>query len=130
MFSSYVKRTRAYLRPPASAIQTALGLVEYASYGQGPAVIALHGGMGGLDQSLMLAKAAVSAPDYRIIAVSRPGYHGTPLASGKTPEMQAGLCAALLDKLGIEKAAVIAISAGGLCALQFAFAIRGAAGGW
>jgi pimeloyl-ACP methyl ester carboxylesterase len=101
-------------------VETRLGPVECASYGEGAAVIALHGGMGGCDQSLLLAQSAIAAPGFRILAVSRPGYLGTPLSSGRSPEQQADLCAALLDTLGIARAAVIAVSAGGPCALQFA----------
>ena len=101
-------------------IETRLGPVECASYGEGAAVIALHGGMGGCDQSLLLARSAIAVPRFRILAVSRPGYLGTPLGSGHSPEQQADLCAALLDALGIARAAVIAVSAGGPCALQFA----------
>ncbi|ADP70318.1 alpha/beta hydrolase fold protein [Rhodomicrobium vannielii ATCC 17100] len=100
-------------------IQTALGPVECASYGEGPAIIALHGGLGGFDQSLLLARAAISPPRFRILAISRPGYLGTPLSAGATPEKQADLCSALLDALGINSAAIIAVSAGGLAALQF-----------
>jgi pimeloyl-ACP methyl ester carboxylesterase len=101
-------------------VETRLGPVECASYGEGTAVIALHGGMGGFDQSLLLAQSAIAVPGFRILAVSRPGYLGTPLGSGRSPEQQADLCAALLDALGIARAAVIAVSAGGPCALQFA----------
>jgi hypothetical protein len=36
--------------------QTALGRVEYAEIGQGPVVVAIHGSMGGYDQSLILAQ--------------------------------------------------------------------------
>jgi pimeloyl-ACP methyl ester carboxylesterase len=54
------------------------------------------------------------------VAVSRPGYLGTPLSAGRTPEEQADLCAELLDGLGIDRAAVMAVSGGGPCALQFA----------
>jgi len=50
---------------------------------------------GSYDQSLPLAKAAIAAPSYRALAISRPGYLGTPLASGPTPAAQADLCAAL-----------------------------------
>jgi pimeloyl-ACP methyl ester carboxylesterase len=96
------------------------GPVEYASFGAGPAVLALHGAMGGYDQGLILARAAVGTPDFHFVAVSRPGYLATPLALGRTPELQADLCAAVLDELGIAKAAVMAVSGGGQCALQFA----------
>ena len=86
-------------------------------------MIALHGAMGGYDQSLLLAR-TIGDEGFRYIAVSRPGYLGTPLASGKTPEQQADLCAALLDTLGIETALVMAVSGGGPCALHFALRHR------
>jgi len=106
--------------PLPTLVETKLGPVEYVSTGDGPAIIALHGGMGGWDQSLLLAQSAIADSGFRILAVSRPGYFGTPLRSGRSPEAQADLCAALLDALGIAGAAVIAVSAGGPCALQFA----------
>ncbi len=98
---------------------TALGLIEYAVAGDGPALLAIHGAMGGHDQSEMLAT-TIAPAGYRIIAVSRPGYLGTPLASNRTPEAQADLLAALLDTLRIEQAAVMAISGGGPSAIHFA----------
>jgi pimeloyl-ACP methyl ester carboxylesterase len=101
-------------------LETSLGPVEYAAFGEGPAILALHGAMGGYDQGLLLARAAVGTPDFRFIAISRPGYLGTPLDAGRTPEQQADLCAAVLDALGIPQAAVMAVSGGGQCALQFA----------
>jgi pimeloyl-ACP methyl ester carboxylesterase len=75
--------------------------------------------MGGWDQSELLAK-AVDLRDYRVLALSRPGYLGTPLAAGGSPEGQADLYAALLDALGIQAAAIVAVSGGGLSAVQFA----------
>ncbi len=101
-------------------LETALGVVECAVWGEGPAVLALHGAMGGYDQSGMLARAALPGQGFQIVAVSRPGYLGTPLGEATAPEQQADLCAALLDALGIRQAAVLAISGGGQCALQFA----------
>lgn len=112
--------------PRPAIIQTSRGTVEYSTYGgesgadESPVVLAVHGAMGGHDQGLILARAAVGGSGFRIVSVSRPGSLGTPLASGQTPAEQADLCASLLDALGIGKAAVIAISGGGQCALQFA----------
>src|SRR5215472_7409005 len=96
------------------------GGLEYLRSGEGPAVLLLHGAMGGYDQSVRLGRAAIGETGFDGIAVSRPGYLGTPLSAGRKPEEQADLCARLLDRLGIEKAAVVAVSGGGQCALQFA----------
>lgn len=105
---------------PQSA-STPLGAVEYVSSGgsAGPLHVALHGAMGGWDQSLLLAGSLLDE-EARVLAVSRPGYLGTPLRAGKSPEQQADLLAALLDRLGEDKAFVLAISGGGPCALAFA----------
>jgi pimeloyl-ACP methyl ester carboxylesterase len=115
---------RAALRaslPVPAVVSTSRGPIELIDRGAGPAVLALHGGMGGCDQSLLLARAALGDdPPFRLLAVSRPGYLGTPQAGGATPEAQADLYAALLDALGIETALVIAVSAGGPSALHFA----------
>lgn len=106
---------------PATTTTTRLGPVEHVSLGEATPLLALHGGMGGCDQSLILARAILSdLSGYQIIAASRPGYLGTPQASGATPEAQADLYAALLDALGIERVVVAAVSAGGPSAIQFA----------
>lgn len=96
-------------------------MLEHVESGAGPAVLALHGGMGGVDQSLILARALFGdAPPHRIIAVSRPGYLGSPLGAAVTPEAQADLYAGLLDELGVTRCLVVAVSAGGPSAIQFA----------
>jgi pimeloyl-ACP methyl ester carboxylesterase len=105
--------------PVPTTIRTARGVVEYATKGQGPIVLALHGALGGWDQSAILAR-AIDLADYRTVALSRPGYLGTALATGRSPEEQADLYVATLDALGIERAAAIAISGGGRSAIQFA----------
>lgn len=48
-----------------------------------------------------------------MIAPSRPSYGGTPLGTGCTPVEQADALAALLDTLGLEQVAVLAMSGGG-----------------
>lgn len=102
-------------------IETAHGPLEYADTSSGPAMLCLHGAMGGCDQSLLLGRALLSEPDrFRILALSRPGYLGTPLSTGATPDQQANAFAALLDRLGIDATWVAAISGGGPSALAFA----------
>jgi pimeloyl-ACP methyl ester carboxylesterase len=100
-------------------ISTARGPVEYVQEGSGPAVLCVHGAMGGYDQSITLGR-TVGEAGFRYIAVSRPGYLGTPVKSGPTGRDQADLHAALLEALGIEAAVVMAISGGGPSAMHFA----------
>ncbi len=109
--------------PVCAIINTKRGPVEYGTLGEGPAVLALHGAMGGHDQSAILAR-TIGEAGYRFLCVSRPGYLGTPLSSGRTAAEQADLCAALLDELGIGEAAVMAVSGGGPCAIEFALRHR------
>ena len=102
-----------------TSIRTPRGNLEYVDTGEGPAVLALHGVMGGWDQSMILAR-TVGAPACRTLALSRPGYLGTPLEGARSPEEQADLYTDLLDTLGIPQVAVLAISGGGPSALHFA----------
>ena len=95
------------------------GIVEYVEFGDGPAIVSIHGAMGGYDQSVILAQTIATAK-YRYIAISRPGYLGTPIHSGKTPAQQADLIAELLTQLNITKAGIMAVSGGGPAALEFA----------
>lgn len=84
-------------------IETSRGNVEAITWGEGPAVLALHGAMGGYDQGMLLARTVVS-PRYRFISVSRPGYLGTSLSAGRSPQEQADLCAEVLAHFGIADA--------------------------
>ncbi len=92
--------------------QSKSGPLEYSDNGVGQPVLAVHGAMGGYDQSEILAK-TILPQGYRVIAVSRPGYLGTPLLNRTSPESQADLFAELLDHLEIDKVIVAAISGGG-----------------
>lgn len=79
--------------------------------------------MRGYDQGLILAR-TIGEPGYRFVSVSRAGYLSTPPTAGQTPAEQADLCADLLDTLGIGETALMAVSGGGPCALQFALRHR------
>ena len=70
-------------------------------------------------RGVLLAASAVGV-GVRVVAPSRPGYLGTPLAAGPSPAEQADIYADILDSLGIDDAAVIAVSGGGPSALEFA----------
>lgn len=94
---------------------TALGPVEYIIKGEsGPIVLYFHGTPGGYDQS------PPATENNRLLAISRPGYLRTPLASGVTPDEQADLAAALLDNLSIDSVIASGVSGGGPAAIAFA----------
>lgn len=96
---------------------TARGPIEVADTGEGPALLVVHGVPGNWRQ----ASSVADDLDHRarVLLVTRPGY-GTPLRSGRTPQDQAALYAALLDALSIERAVVLGISGGGPSSYAFA----------
>lgn len=104
------------LKEGSKVINTALGPVEYALVGatEGPVILYIHGTPGGYDRALTLGNR------YRFLVPSRPGYLRTPLSSGETPEAQAKLYKALLDKLDINSVIVWGSSGGGPSAIEFA----------
>lgn len=98
--------------------ETSLGPVEYGVRGDGPVVLHFHGGNVGHNGWFLLEHLVLAG--YQVLTPDRPGYLGTPIGIGGSPEQQADLAAALLDRLGIQRVAVVGISAGGPGAIQFA----------
>ena len=99
--------------PESQTVTTSLGEVEFAEIGSGSPVLAIHGTPGGSDQGVLMGR-FLAAAGFRVIAPSRPGYLGTPLTDAlATPDGQADLHAALLDELGIDRAAILAWSGSG-----------------
>ena len=120
-FQGWEAGIKSELLKNSTIAQTARGPIEYAEIGQGPAVLVVHGTPGGYDGDYASLKIVHAEQDgFRYVIPSRPGYLRTPLNVGVTPADQADAFAALLDKLGIQKTAVIAHSGGGPSALQFA----------
>lgn len=107
-----LEELRECLETSPCLVETPAGPVEYATRGQGPLLLCVHGGPGGFDQGLVLGE-LFRVNGFRTVAVSRPGYLGTPLSSGASPEAQADLLAALLTALDEPSALVIGVSAGG-----------------
>jgi len=110
---------RERLAGRSEVLATPYGRMEYAVAGQGAPVLAIHGAAGGFDQALDMT-GALAGRGYRVIAPSRFGYLRSDLPQGLTTEMQADAYVRLLDRLGTDKVAVVAISAGAWSALQFA----------
>ncbi|WP_420120478.1 alpha/beta fold hydrolase [Nakamurella sp.] len=98
---------------------TAAGPIDCVVSGDGPPVLVVHGSPGGHDAGAAMA-GFLADGGLRTIVVDRPGYFGTPLASGPTVDGQADLYAALLDALGIERAGVLCWSGGGPSSYRFA----------
>jgi 2-hydroxy-6-oxonona-2,4-dienedioate hydrolase len=103
----------------STIVPSPFGDIEYTEGGAGPAVLVVHGGGGGYDQGELLVE-AVLGDDVHWITPSRFGYLGSHLPEGATWDDQANAFAYLLDHLGIEKAAVVALSQGGPSALLLA----------
>jgi pimeloyl-ACP methyl ester carboxylesterase len=101
----------------STVVDTRCGPIEYASRGRGPPVLVVHGAGGGFDQGLVLGGRLIDH-GYRVIAVSRFGYLRTPLPADASAEAQADAHACLMDALGVDRAAVFGVSAGGPSTLQ------------
>jgi pimeloyl-ACP methyl ester carboxylesterase len=103
---------------------TPCGPIEYASAGDGPAVLIVHGAGGGFDQGMEPSRALLQN-GFRVIAMSRFGYLRTPLPADASAAAQADAHACLLDALKIERAAVMGVSAGAPSSMQFALRYPG-----
>jgi 2-hydroxy-6-oxonona-2,4-dienedioate hydrolase len=100
-------------------LATRCGPIEVASAGEGLPLLMVHGSGGGHDQGMAWARPLVQQ-GVRVIAMSRFGYLRTPRPADASPEAQADAHVCLLDALGIDRAAVMGVSAGGASALQMA----------
>jgi len=99
---------------------TSEGLVAFRSDGEtGTPVLVLHGAGGGHDMGRAIAQMLLPSGHFWI-APSRFGYLNSPVLSDGSPAAQADACVALLDQLRIRRVVVLAFSAGGPSALQFA----------
>lgn len=97
---------------------TELGQVEYSVRGVGTPLVFFHGGHSSCKETVF--QKGFDPSRYMLITPSRPGYGKTPLLKNTTPRKTADLIERLLGSLGIEKAGVVGISAGGLPAIEYA----------
>ncbi|MGE0113369.1 MAG: alpha/beta fold hydrolase [Steroidobacteraceae bacterium] len=118
-YSHDMRTTLERLSTESQIMQTAHGPVEFITWGSGPAVLVVHGAGGGYDQGRSIAK-AFGGQGFRWIAPSRFGYLRTPLPADASTSAQADTFADLLDRLGIERVAILAMSGGVPPSLQFA----------
>jgi pimeloyl-ACP methyl ester carboxylesterase len=102
---------------PRNVAQTKAGPIEYTLLGKGPVVLILTGSMADCESD---GNQALTAAGYSVLTPSRPGYGKTPLSAGRTAPEAAEAMAALMDKLGISNADVIADSYGGVTAIYLA----------
>ncbi len=114
-----LSQARARIVGRSQTIDLPSGKLEYAETGKGAPVLVIHGAAGGFDQSFDMT-GALATHGYRLIAPSRFGYLGSALAADASNATQADAYSAILDRLGVDKAFVIAISAGAWSATQFA----------
>ncbi len=103
----------------STVIPSPYGDIEYTEGGSGPDVLVIHGSGGGFDQGELMVQ-AVLGDQFHWVAPSRFGYLRSTFNEGATFDEQAHTYAHLLDQLGINKVAVIALSHGGPSALLFA----------
>ena len=121
-YTSYrrdIDRARERVSTGSQIVQTPCGPIQYAVAGDGPPVLVVHGAGGGYDQSLDFAE-PLARSGFRVIAMSRFGYLGTPLPTDASAAAQADAHACLLDALKIERVAVIGASAGAPSSMQLA----------
>ncbi len=114
-----MNRASQRIQGKSRVLSSPYGEIEYAEGGAGPAVLVIHGSGGGFDQGELLARAVLD-DRFRWIAPSRFGYLRSTFHEGATFDHQAQAYAYLLDQLGIEQVAVVALSHGGPSALLFA----------
>ena len=114
----------AFPRGAASAARGPAGALSYAEYGAAAraatrTMLFLHGTPG--TRLFFSARHAAHAAAHavRVVVPERPGFGASPPRGGSLLAHAAD-CAALLDGLGVDRACVVAYSAGGPYALAFA----------
>jgi len=105
---------------PTGKLQTRFEAIEYAERGAGLPVLVCHGVFGCHADGVDGWWTRMLGEGFRVIAPSRFGYFGSTLPPHATPVDQAEAYALLLDRLGIDRAAVVAYSAGSASALELA----------
>lgn len=119
VYTADMNRITERLASGSYLVATRHGQIEFISWGDGPAVLVVHGAGGGYDQGRLLPM-RFGRDGYRWISLSRFGYLRSALPEDGSTVAQAEAFADLLDALGVDKVAVLAMSGGVPPALQFA----------
>lgn len=114
-----MNRITERLASGSDLVATRHGPIEFTAWGDGPAVLVVHGAGGGYDQGRLLP-VRFGRDGYRWISVSRFGYLRSQLPEDASTVAQAEAFTDLIDALGVGKVAVLAMSGGVPPALQFA----------
>ena len=118
-FIADIRDAYARVADASTVVSSPHGNIEFKHGGSGPPVLVVHGSGGGYDQGELIAQ-AVLGNRFHWIAPSRFGYLRSTFQAHATFDDQARAYADLLDHLGIDKVAVVALSHGGPSALLFA----------
>ncbi|MDP3347903.1 MAG: alpha/beta hydrolase [Hydrogenophaga sp.] len=118
-FRQDMARATVFAAAGSEVVETRCGPIEVQQAGQGIPLLMIHGSGGGHDQGMAWAQ-PLTQHGVRVIAMSRFGYLRTPRPPDASPEAQADAHVCLLDALGIQRAAVMGVSAGGPSAMQTA----------
>ncbi len=101
-------------------VETASWKLKYNEAGEGHPVILLHGsGAGATGWSNFAPNIAALAQDFRVLALDAPGWGGSDAATADKYDHPAAVLE-FMDALGIEKAALVGNSMGGMTAITFA----------
>jgi 2-hydroxy-6-oxonona-2,4-dienedioate hydrolase len=118
-FRSDMRAAYQRIQGVSTVVDSPFGSIEFVQGGEGPPLLVVHGSGGGFDQGELIAGAVLEG-SFRFIAPSRFGYLGSAAPPQAGFDDQAHAYAWLLDHLGIESVAVVALSQGGPSALFFA----------
>jgi len=119
-FRSEMNRADKRVSTGSQLVHTRSGPIEYSSVGEGFPLLIIHGAGGGFDQLRGFeSDIRLSELGFRLIFVSRFGYLRSALPEDASTRAQSETYAQLLDALSIDRAAVIAVSAGAPSGLQF-----------
>ena len=109
--------------PPTGRFVEVNGVqVHYREYGQGEPLVLLHGNGTMIQDFEVSGLSDKAAKNHRVIAIDRPGFgHSSrPRGSIWTPDAQADLIHAVLQKIGVSKATILGHSWGTSVAIAFA----------